>query len=341
MVAFTARVALAIALLSRMTAGQVRPAVDPLKGLEVFEIAPTHSQVEFRVPFMGLASVKGAFEEFSGTLLLDEKNPSRSSVTVVIQTASIHTGNAARDKHLESDDFFDVDRFPTIIFQSDTIQRRRQGGYAAIGRLTMHGVTRVITLPFRVRHAVVRDPSGVDLAGFDVETKLDWRAFGIAATNKNNSWFQPARMLVNDSVAITLSIEADRRRTSRLHYSALDAALAAVNAEGVSRYLERFAAIRADHPDSVARFARPLSDLGRALVELGRSRDAVAILRANVDAFPENAAFYTELAAAYFANDQRDSAIAAHRQALALDPTQSEAIEVLRRLGIAASASRP
>src|SRR5829696_6326561 len=70
-----------------------------------FELNPFHSRVEFSVPFMKLTSVKGSFEDFSGLLLYDRDRPTRSSVTFVIQAASLHTGNTLRDKHLRSDDF--------------------------------------------------------------------------------------------------------------------------------------------------------------------------------------------------------------------------------------------
>src|SRR5262245_16090425 len=105
------------------------------QSIDLFEIQPFHSQVEFAVPFMGLATVKGAFEEFTGAIRLGEQRVEKSSISVVIQTASLHTGNSLRDRHLRSSDFFDVDQFPVITFTSDSIVARTNGKYVAHGRL--------------------------------------------------------------------------------------------------------------------------------------------------------------------------------------------------------------
>ena len=188
-------------------AGQTRT---PFDKPALYDLPPFHSQISFMVPFMGLSSVRGSFEDFEGRLLLDPSRPESSAVVVAIDASSIHTGVEKRDQHLRSTDFLDVERFPSIVFRSDRVTRNGNG-YVAHGQLTMHGVTRPIAIPFSPRHAPVHDENGLDYAGFDGELMLNWRDFGIAASNAHNSWFQPAKMLVNDSVRVTLSVEAEHR----------------------------------------------------------------------------------------------------------------------------------
>lgn len=298
----------------------------------VFEIVPFHSQVEFSVPFMGLTSVKGSFEEFSGAMVYEPAKPVNSSITFIIQSASLHTGNASRDKHLRSSDFFDVEKHPTIKFQSGRIEARRGARYVVQGVLTMRGVARPITIPARLRHGVVRNEDGLDYVGFDLALRLDWRDFGIPAGNEHNSWFQPAKMLVNDSVDIVINIEADRRVPSRMHYPGLDAATRLVAAQGVEGVTRRRAALEREHPDSLAAFVRPLADLGNALIERGRLNDGIAILRLSANADPKDAEAQAMLGRAYLGAGMPDSAAALFRRALESDGDNAVALELLRRL---------
>jgi polyisoprenoid-binding protein YceI len=297
-----------------------------------FELVPFHSTVTFSVPFMGLTSVKGGFEEFSGLLLYDPVRPSGSSVTFVIQTASLHTGSSLRDRHLRSDDFLDVERHPTIRYQSDSLLPRGRGRYEAYGRLTLRGVTRPVVLPVRLRHGLVLDRDGVDYLGFDIVTRLDWRSFGVPATNRNNGWFQPAKMLVNDSVDITLSMEAARRRASRIHYPALDTLMAILGTRGIEAVRRRYAEVRTLGPDSLGRFVAPFADAGRALADRGRADEGVALLQLRLDAAPSDADAMAELARAQLAAGDSIAAIRLYREAVGKDSTRAAALEMLRHL---------
>src|SRR5262245_48920344 len=93
-----------------------------------------HSIVEFSIPF-AFSRVKGRFTNAKGTILYDEANPANSSVTMVIEAKSIDTGWPHRDEHLRTDDFFDVDKYPTIVFQSERVTRNGDG-WVADGQLT-------------------------------------------------------------------------------------------------------------------------------------------------------------------------------------------------------------
>jgi len=304
------------------------------------ELNPTHSSLEFSVPFMGLTSVRGTFEDFAGLLLYDAARPERTSVTFVVQTGSLHTGNSVRDKHLRSDDFFDAERFPTLLYQSDSVVRRGPGAYAAYGRLRIRDVTRPMVLPVRMRHRLTLDRDGVDYLGFDIATRLDWRSFGIPATNRNNPWFQPAKMLVNDSVDLRISIEAIHRRTSRIHYPGLDTLMKLVGTGGTEAVARRYDEVRSKGNDSVARFLGPFPDAGRALAELGRPGEAVALLRLLQEADPESADASAALAGAQLAAGDSSGAVASYRQALATDAVNPAALEMLRHLAPAHAGSR-
>lgn len=112
----------------------------------LFTIDPVHSEVVFQVRHL-LTKVRGRFSDFSGTVAFDEKQPERSSVEFSVRTTSIDTNQADRDTHLRSDDFFSVERFPTLTFVSTTVAAKGTGLYDVTGDLTIRGVTRSVTLP--------------------------------------------------------------------------------------------------------------------------------------------------------------------------------------------------
>src|SRR6185503_11697135 len=129
---------------------QVLAASRPAQKLAVqeYRIDAGHTIVEFSVGF-GLMRVKGRFPQTHGTILYDPVAPERSTVSVVIESNSIDIGWPHRDEHLRSDDFFDVEQYPTITFRSDRIERTGES-WIATGPLTMHGVTKSVAIPFRL-----------------------------------------------------------------------------------------------------------------------------------------------------------------------------------------------
>src|SRR5205085_11657931 len=112
-----------------------------------YKIDPVHSSVTFSVRHMGISNVPGRFSDVSGTILLDEKDLTKSSVTAVIKTASIDTNNPNRDKDLKGPNFFDTDKYPEATFKSTRIEKRGDQ-YVAIGNFTLKDVTKEIELPF-------------------------------------------------------------------------------------------------------------------------------------------------------------------------------------------------
>ena len=113
-------------------------------GDETFKIDPAHSAIAFKVRHM-LGTAKGRFSKFNGTIVVDRDHPEQSSVTVTIAAASIDTGIAKRDEHLRGE-LFDVAKFPEITFKSRRVKQTGADSGRIVGDLTMHGVTREITL---------------------------------------------------------------------------------------------------------------------------------------------------------------------------------------------------
>jgi len=111
-----------------------------------YEIDPVHSSVGFSVKHMMVATVHGRFDKFTGTVDIDDANPANDKINVDIDAASITTENDKRDGHLKSPDFFDVAKFPKITFVSKSAKAAGAGAVDVTGDLTIHGVTKPVTL---------------------------------------------------------------------------------------------------------------------------------------------------------------------------------------------------
>ena len=184
---------LAVLLFSAIGAAQVNTA-------RQYPIDANHSTVGFSVSIMdGLSKVNGKFTEFAVTLTNDEKDITRSSVSVVIKAASINTGIAARDNHLRSADFFDVEKYPEITFQSKRIEKKGKQ-WLVIGAFTMHGVSKEIALPFQIT-GVNKDPAAKKMnLGYSARLVLNRRDYGI-------NWTHPkVPNFVGDNVEIEISL---------------------------------------------------------------------------------------------------------------------------------------
>ena len=147
--------------------------------LRVTRFDTNHSTVLFRIPILaGLSEVAGKFTDFSAQVLYDSASPARSTVVATIKTASIDTGIAARDQDLRSAHFFDADKFPEIRFESTRIEKTA-GGWRALGNLTMHGVTKPVTLNLRMTGLQRVDEKKSFVIGFSATGKLNRDDFGI------------------------------------------------------------------------------------------------------------------------------------------------------------------
>lgn len=298
-------------------------------GFREFRIESAHSEVGFTISFLG-HPVHGRFDDVRGTIVYVAGRPAASAVTASIATASINTGSQHRDAHLKSSDFFGAEQFPAIQFQSTSIQPMR-GGLVARGNLTMHGVTRPVTIPFRETSTLVKDPHGSTLVYFVGNTRINRRDFGIAGGSKFNSWFDELRSKsLGDSVDIALEIEGwdiDYDRTTKY-----DAALKQIADVGINSFLSRFRAMYKANPDTLKNSEWEFDQVGRALISKSRTADALEVFKMSAEIFPKSASAQAALARAYEASGNRTAALALADNALTLDATETRAIEVKRRL---------
>ncbi len=168
-----------------------------------WNIDTTHSGIHFSVRHMVIAKVRGSFQKFSGTVSLDEQDLTASSVSVNIDTASINTGVDQRDAHLRSADFFEVEKFPAITFQSTKVEKGPGSGLRVTGKLTLRDVTREVVLDAE-QLGIGKDPWGNVKAAFEAKTSIDRRDFGL----KWNQALEAGGVLVGEKIEITLEVQA-------------------------------------------------------------------------------------------------------------------------------------
>lgn len=165
---------------------------------ETYKIDKGHSGVGFSIRHL-VGRTPGHFNDFEGTVMYDPKHPKKTSAEVTIQVESIDTGNERRDGHLRSDDFFDVEKYPTITFKSTSAKMDGET-ILLTGDFTMHGTTKSITLPVTVLGVGVHPRSKAPLAGFETEIVLKRSDYGV------NNWTDAAGVL-GDEVKVTITLE--------------------------------------------------------------------------------------------------------------------------------------
>jgi polyisoprenoid-binding protein YceI len=173
---------------------------------EPWLIDGAHSAAGFSVRHFGVSTVRGTFTKITGTILIDDKNMAHSSVDVSIDTSTVNTQNEARDKHLKSADFFDVEKFPAMTFKSKKVEAAGAGRLRVTGDFTLHGVTKEIVLdvegptpPFNMGRGIKR--------GASASTRINRRDFGLV-------WGQLVEgvAVVGDEISITIDLELNKPR---------------------------------------------------------------------------------------------------------------------------------
>ena len=165
-------------------------------------IDPVHSSVEFSVRHLMITTVKGRFTDVQGTVVLDELNPAASAVEVTVNVASIDTREPQRDAHLRSADFFDAGKFPTLTFRSQAARDLTSDGFKLVGDLTLHGVTREVTLDVTAEGRT-KDAWGGERAGYSATTRIRRSDFGLTW----NQLLETGGVTVSDEVKITLDVQ--------------------------------------------------------------------------------------------------------------------------------------
>ena len=165
-------------------------------------IDPAHSSVNFQIRHMGVSTVRGGLNAIKGTIVLDEKDITKSSVEATIETKSVSTGVEARDNHLKSPDFFDVAQFPLITFKSTGITNK--GKLQLIGNLTLNGVTKSVTLDLDGPATPQKGMNGKTISGFSASGLINRSDFGFGTKSK-------ASPAVGDEVKFTIDVEIDKQ----------------------------------------------------------------------------------------------------------------------------------
>lgn len=144
----------------------------------VIDTDGAHAAIEFRIQHLGFSWLVGRFDDFSGSFTWDADSPQNSKVQVAIDTASVNSNHAERDKHLRDADFLDVDKYPQAKFVSTAYQPTGENTAELSGELTLHGVTRPVTITVeQIGHG--KDPWGGYRRGFAGTTRLTLADFGI------------------------------------------------------------------------------------------------------------------------------------------------------------------
>ena len=174
---------------------------------DVYEVDKAHSDVNYKVRHL-VSNVTGKFSDFDGTIDMQPGKPGASSVEFTINAGSNDTGNADRDKHMLTADFFDVDKFPTISFKSTSIApTKKKDVYNVTGNLSIRGVTKKVTLPVQFLGAA-KDPWGNEKAGFTLTTTINRKDYGV---NWNKA-LDNGGFLVGDDVEVTINLETQKQK---------------------------------------------------------------------------------------------------------------------------------
>ncbi len=173
-----------------------------MSATRAFVIDNAHSEATFQVRHL-VTKVRGRFTDLDGTIQIDEAQPEQSSVAFTIQAASIDTGAPDRDKHLRSEDFFFVEKFPTITFMSTAIKANGGDEYEVTGDLTMRGVTKRVSLPVTFL-GKAQDPWGNEKIGFETAVTLNRKGYGLTW----NAALETGGFLLGDDVKVAASLQA-------------------------------------------------------------------------------------------------------------------------------------
>ena len=177
------------------------PALTELTG--TYTLDPAHTRIGFVARHAMVTKVRGSFDEFAGTAVLDGANPANSRVEVTIEAASIDTRNAQRDEHLRGNDFLAMKEYPKITFASTSVRQVGETTFEVTGDLTIKGVTNEITIPFEFE-GTAKDPFGNQRVGFEGAVTINRKDYGVSW----NAALEGGGVLVSDKIVLEFEISA-------------------------------------------------------------------------------------------------------------------------------------
>ena len=168
-----------------------------------YTVDPAHSRFGFIARHAMVTKVRGSFNEFEGTATIDGADPSRSSVSISLDVASVDTRNGQRDGHLRTNDFLDAENYPAITFRSTSVSHDGDAEFQVTGDLTIKDVTKSIVIPLEFQGAAT-DPFGNHRIGFDGSTVINRSDYGVTY----NAALETGGVLVSDKITLEFEISA-------------------------------------------------------------------------------------------------------------------------------------
>ncbi len=177
-----------------------------VKAADTYELDAGHATVGFKISHLVISEVGGRFNDFEGLVTVDpDANNAITGAQATIQAKSIDTGVPGRDEHLRSADFFDVEKFPTITFESKKVETKGNQ-HVMIGDFTMHGVKKEIRLPFAVK-GPIKDPGGKTRIGIKASITINRKDYGLGW----NKVMEAGGLTVGEEVHIEINAEAVKK----------------------------------------------------------------------------------------------------------------------------------
>ena len=167
-----------------------------------YKIDPAHSSAQFTVRHMMITNVRGSFSGLNGTVIIDSDDPSQSSVDAVMDTTTLNTQDADRDAHVKGAEFLDVEKYPTITFKSSRVEVTGEAEAKVYGALTVHGVTKEVSLDVEGPTAEAKDPWGNLRVGASAKTKMKRSDFGLTWS----AVLETGGVLLGDDLKIELDV---------------------------------------------------------------------------------------------------------------------------------------
>jgi polyisoprenoid-binding protein YceI len=167
-----------------------------------YKIDPAHSSAQFTIRHMMITNVRGGFSGVQGTVLIDTDNPSGSVIDAVIDATTLNTLDPDRDAHVKGPEFMDVEKYPTITFKSEKVERAGDGEAKVTGQLTIHGVTREVVLNTEGPTPESKDPWGNLRVGASGSTKIKRSDFGLTWS----STLETGGVLLGDDLKIEVDL---------------------------------------------------------------------------------------------------------------------------------------
>ena len=175
-----------------------------------WDLDPAHTRIGFSARHAMVTTVRGSFNDVTGRFYADLDDMSKSYAEVVLKTASVDTRSQQRDDHLRSADFFDVEKWPEIRFESTQIEEVEERAYMVSGNLTIRDITKPVTIPLELM-GVETDAAGALRAGFEGSRRINRRDYGL-------EWNMPldsGGMLVSEKISLEFEISAIKRGTDQ------------------------------------------------------------------------------------------------------------------------------